>query len=233
MDKFQDPRTIYRPSDIINDICPEYEVGHELSEGLESQRMHIGRLNGFGQGEYCYKIGKTNTGLAFFIERNDENRFKYFFMTLRQCVRGFRNAMRPLILVDGTTLKTKYKGKLIIATRQDTNIQIYPLAFGIVDGENDRAMHWFFTKLKEIIGDIKNLAFVTDREQSIINGITEVFSEAHHDYCMYHIRGNLKTRMSIQHDESNNAESLNTLFKKNRELPIFAMIENIRDKLQQ
>ncbi|XP_022872605.1 uncharacterized protein LOC111391590 [Olea europaea var. sylvestris] len=32
---------------------------------------------------------------------------------------------------------------------------------------------------------------------------------------------------------SNNAESLNALFKKDRELPIIAMIDNIRDKLQQ
>lgn len=32
---------------------------------------------------------------------------------------------------------------------------------------------------------------------------------------------------------SNNAESLNALFKKDRELPILAMLENIRDKLQQ
>ncbi|XP_022897722.1 uncharacterized protein LOC111411419 [Olea europaea var. sylvestris] len=32
---------------------------------------------------------------------------------------------------------------------------------------------------------------------------------------------------------SNNVESLNALFKKNRELPILAMLENIHDKLQQ
>ncbi|XP_022841969.1 uncharacterized protein LOC111365661 [Olea europaea var. sylvestris] len=55
-------------------------------------------------------------------------------------------------------------------------------------------MSWFFTKLREVIGDVENLAFVTDREQSIINGIAEVFPEAHHGYCMYHIQGNLKTK---------------------------------------
>ncbi|XP_022894089.1 uncharacterized protein LOC111408577 [Olea europaea var. sylvestris] len=108
--------------------------------------------------------------------------------------RSFRNAMRPLILVDGTALKVRYEGKLIIATCQDVNIQIYPLAFGIVDGETDLAMRWFFTKLREVIGDIENLAFVTDRRQPKINGIAEVFPEAHHGYCMYHIQGNLKTR---------------------------------------
>ncbi|XP_022876945.1 uncharacterized protein LOC111395175 [Olea europaea var. sylvestris] len=55
-------------------------------------------------------------------------------------------------------------------------------------------MSWFFTKLREVIGDVKNLAFVTDRGQSIINGIAKVFPEAHHDYCMYHVQGNLKIK---------------------------------------
>lgn len=102
--------------------------------------------------------------------------------------------MRPIILIDGTTLKARYEGKLIITTCQDANIQIYALAFGIVDGENDIAMRWFFTKLREVIGDVENLAFVTDRGQSIINGIAEIFSDAHHGYCMYHIQGDLKTK---------------------------------------
>ncbi|XP_022851893.1 uncharacterized protein LOC111373571 [Olea europaea var. sylvestris] len=144
--------------------------------------------------QYCYNMGKTNTGSTFFIERNDENRFKYFFMALEQCVRGFRNVMRPLILVDSTTFKARYERKLIIAICQDTNIQIYRLTFSIVDGENNRALHWFFTKLKKVIGDIKNLAFIIDRGQSIINGIVKVFLEAHHDYYMYHIQGNLKSK---------------------------------------
>lgn len=196
--------------------------------------------------------------------------------------------MRPVILVDGTTLKSRYGGKLIIATCQDPNIQIYPLAFGVVDSENDLSMRWFFTKLREVISEVEDLAFVTDRGQSLINAIAEVFPEAHHGYCMWHIQGNLKTRyrgqgivslfrkaaeaysveecnkfmveignksfpawdyltkMGIEHwarsrfpgrrynlMTSNNVESLNALFKKDRELPILAMIENIRTKLQQ
>ncbi|XP_022846192.1 uncharacterized protein LOC111368917 [Olea europaea var. sylvestris] len=55
-------------------------------------------------------------------------------------------------------------------------------------------MHWFFTKLREVIGEVEDLTYVTDRGQSIINGIAEVFPDAHHGYFMYHLQGNLKTR---------------------------------------
>ncbi|XP_022859832.1 uncharacterized protein LOC111380481 [Olea europaea var. sylvestris] len=149
-------------------------------------------------------------------------------------------------------------------------------------------MCWFFTKLREVIGEVEDLAFVINWGQSIINGIVEIFPDAHHGYCMYHIQGNLKTRywgkdivslfggaaeaysieecnrymveigsksfptwdyltkMGIEHwahsyfpghrynmMASNNAESFNTLFKRDREFPILALIENIRTKLQQ
>ncbi|XP_022891340.1 uncharacterized protein LOC111406256 [Olea europaea var. sylvestris] len=149
-------------------------------------------------------------------------------------------------------------------------------------------MRWFFIKLREVIGKVEDLAFVTDRGQSIINGIAEVFPDTHHGYCMYHIQGNLKPRyrgkdivslfrrvteaysieecnmymveigsksfpvwdylkkMGIEHwacsyflgrrynmITSNNVESLNALFKRDRELIILALIDNICTKLQQ
>ncbi|XP_022861684.1 PKS-NRPS hybrid synthetase CHGG_01239-like [Olea europaea var. sylvestris] len=182
---------------------------------------------------YCHNMKKTNPDSEFFIETEGGNCFKFFFMALEQCIRRFRNVMRPIIIVDGRTLNSKYQGKLIITTCQDANIQIYPLAFGIVDSENDMSMRWFFTKLREVIEKVEDLAFVIDREQPLINSMAEVFPDAHHGYCMYHIQGNLKTRMSIQHITSNNAESFNALFKKDRELLILALIENICTKLQQ
>ncbi|XP_022899554.1 uncharacterized protein LOC111412920 [Olea europaea var. sylvestris] len=200
MHKFQDPRTIYRPTDIINDIRREYGVVMSYQKAWKAKECALEDLMGSTEesyaklARYCHNMVRTNSDSTFFIETDGQNRFKYFFMALGQCIRGFRNAMRPLIPVDGTTLRARYKGKLIIATCQDANIQIYLLAFGIVDGENDLAMRWFFTKLREVIGNIENLAFVTDRGQSIINGIAEVFPEAHHGYCMYDIQGNLKTR---------------------------------------
>ncbi|XP_022861229.1 uncharacterized protein LOC111381660 [Olea europaea var. sylvestris] len=44
-------------------------------------------------------------------------------------------------------------------------------------------------------GEVEDLAFITDRGQSIIKGIAEVFLKARHGYCMYHIQGNLKIRI--------------------------------------
>ena len=51
---------------------------------------------------------------------------------------------RPIISVDETFLKCKFGGILLIASSQDGNNQIFPLAFAIVDSENDVSWTWFF-----------------------------------------------------------------------------------------
>ena len=38
--------------------------------------------------------------------------------------------MRPVIAVDGTHLKGRFGGTMFVATAQDGNEQVYPVAFG-------------------------------------------------------------------------------------------------------
>ena len=42
-------------------------------------------------------------------------------------------------MVDGTTLKHEYSGYLYITSAVDGKGQIFPIAFGIGDGENEAA----------------------------------------------------------------------------------------------
>ena len=71
----------------------------------------------------------------------------HYFMSLGPCIRGFRSAIRLVIAVDETFLKGKYLGTLFVATCMDDNKQIYPLAFGVGDSENEASYNWFLTKL--------------------------------------------------------------------------------------
>ena len=57
----------------------------------------------------------------------------------------------------------------------DANDQIFPLAFAIVDGESNASWHFFFTKLKESIGDGDQLAIISDRNNGIINTVKEIY----------------------------------------------------------
>ena len=96
----------------------------------------------------------------------DLKRFKYLFLSFGASAKGYRY-MRKVIVVDGTHLKGKYNGCLLSASAQDANYQIFPIAFAIVDGENDQSWGWFFQKLSSVVSDGYNLVFVSDRYQSI------------------------------------------------------------------
>lgn len=49
-----------------------------------------------------------------------EGRFLYFFMALSTSMFGWQHC-RPVIFIDGTSLKNKYDGTLLTASTPDTN----------------------------------------------------------------------------------------------------------------
>ncbi|XP_075100440.1 uncharacterized protein LOC142176475 [Nicotiana tabacum] len=64
----------------------------------------------------------------------------------------------------------------------------------IADSENNEAYIWFFGEMRKAIQAHRELAFLSDRNQSIANGIRKFYPEAHHGICLYHFEKNLKQR---------------------------------------
>lgn len=89
---------------------------------------------------YLSQLAVANPRSVVAIEtapsEEDLKRFKYLFLSFGASAKGYRY-MRKVIVVDGTHLKGKYNGCLLSASAQDANYQIFPIAFAIVDGEND------------------------------------------------------------------------------------------------
>ena len=67
-------------------------------------------------------------------------------MAFGPSIRGFVSHIKHVLAVNGIALKGRYKGMMYIASTMDSIEHIYPLAFGIEDGENDATYTWFFSK---------------------------------------------------------------------------------------
>ncbi|XP_013617322.1 PREDICTED: protein FAR1-RELATED SEQUENCE 5-like [Brassica oleracea var. oleracea] len=104
--------------------------------------------------------------------------------------------MRKVVTVDATFLKNGYGGVLVFATAQDPNRHHYPLAFGVLDGENKDSWSWFFEMFKTVVPDSSELVFMSDRNGSLINAIANVFPKAHHAHCIWHLAQNVKGHVS-------------------------------------
>ncbi|WZZ72606.1 uncharacterized protein LOC106373162 [Brassica napus] len=123
---------------------------------------------------YLYMLQRMYHDTITRLEVDEKNQFKYMFFALGACIEGFK-AMRQVIIMDGTHLKGVYKEVLLIATAQDPDHHHYPLAFAVVDGEKNASWEWFLTILKTMIPDDPQLVFCTDRNQSIIKEVHEVY----------------------------------------------------------
>lgn len=142
---------------------------------------------------YLYMVRRANPGTVTRLQIDVEGRFKYVFVAFGASVSGL-SFMRKVVVVDGTFLHGKYKGTLLTALAQDGNFQIFPIAFGVVDTENDESWQWFFTQLKLIIPDEKCLAIISDRHKSIGKAIGNVYPLAARGICTYHLYKNILVR---------------------------------------
>ncbi|CAN7100778.1 unnamed protein product, partial [Brassica rapa subsp. narinosa] len=142
---------------------------------------------------YLYMIRRANPNTVTRLQIDELGRFMYVFFAFGASVNGF-HFMRKVVVVDGTFLNGKYKGTLLTALAQDGNFQIFPIAFAVVDTENDDSWNWFFTQLKVLIPDQEGLAIISDRHNSIGKAITNVYPLAARGICTYHLYKNILGR---------------------------------------
>ena len=216
--KFTSVNRNYRPKDIQADIREQFGVQITYTNAWRARERALRLIRGTPEDSfrllpaYSYVLQQNNPGTVTHLETDADNHFKYFFMALEPCIRGFNSLIRPVVAVDGTFLKGSYLGTMFVAVCKDGNNQIYPLAWGIADSENDTSWEWFMVKLRGVIADHQNLVFISDRHASIERAIRGVFPHAYHGFCIYHLKGNLMTKYKLPSDKSKKGVYLSTYF---------------------
>jgi hypothetical protein len=68
--------------------------------------------------------------------------FLHAFWTFGQCLEAFKHCC-DVMSIDGTFSTRKYKGTMLIAIGINVDCQLMPLAFAIVEKENNGSWGWF------------------------------------------------------------------------------------------
>ncbi|XP_048599674.1 uncharacterized protein LOC125579845 [Brassica napus] len=197
--KYETVKEGLKPNDIIQFMRNDHGVEISYSLAWEAREYAVNVVRGIPEKgyekipKYLHMMKEANPGSHTFYETDSNGRFKFLFISYGQSIRGFYAAIRKVIVVDGTFLKSKYKGVLLVATALDENSNLYPIAFGVVDSENDRSWEWFMRQLNGVIADDQGLAFVSDRNTSLAKAIAKVYPHAHHEICIHHLPNNVVT----------------------------------------
>ncbi|XP_075491023.1 uncharacterized protein LOC142529379 [Primulina tabacum] len=84
---------------------------------------------------YLKMVERMNPGSIIDLVVDKHNGFKYLLLAYGACARGYR-CMRKVVFIDGTWLKGKYDGTLLVASAQDGDFHQYLLAWAVVDVES-------------------------------------------------------------------------------------------------
>ena len=149
--------------------------------GVEKERTELYGDYALSFDQLCWYIGvalNTNTGSRFHLDCDPMSRcIKRVFVEFQSCIEGF-TFCQPLLFVDGTFLKRRYKGTLLV-TQQRMEIMvflfifqsllncwfvwlrnreiffvsasIFPLPCVVVDSETGDNWSWFLQTLSQIL----------------------------------------------------------------------------------
>ncbi|XP_028052557.1 uncharacterized protein LOC114257041 [Camellia sinensis] len=222
-----------RPTDIVFDMKNDYglDISYRVAWlGVEKVRGQVygDHAMSFDQLRwYSDSVMEKNPNSYINLEFHQQTgRFVRYFISFRACIDGF-NHCRPLLFLDGTFLKGRFKGNLLAATAKDGNKGLFPVAFAIVDSENKQNWEWFLRNLKEVMGDGRTLTFVSNRHASLLQSMPIIFPSAHHAFCLLHLQMNLRDQMKYV-----NASRKVGLMRKLRECAYALTIPSYNQKIE-
>ncbi|XP_019263845.1 PREDICTED: uncharacterized protein LOC109241551 [Nicotiana attenuata] len=184
MPKYCDPKTVYTAKDIQTDMLSQHGVNLSYMQAWRAKEKALQLLR-------VVKLKKTT-----------DECFLYAFVALCTSISGWEYC-RPVVVVDGTFLKTAYRGIMLTASTLDAAGIILPLAYAVVDSENDASWKWFFEQFKQAYGERTSMCVVSDRNESILKATSIVYPGVPHYSCVWHIWTNIRAMFKKGHLQLN------------------------------
>ncbi|KAL7176792.1 hypothetical protein ACSBR2_030190 [Camellia fascicularis] len=250
-------RPLTRPTDVVYELKKDYglEISYRIAWlGVEKVRGEMFGAHSISFDQlrwYSNAVMVNNPGSYINIDYDEQNhQFERFFISFKACIDGF-NHCRPLLFLDGTFLKGKFKGNLLAASAKDGNQGLFLLAIAIVDSENTANWFWFLQHL----ANIDKMRYVNSSYRAGLlskfracayaptvtgfNASIETFIKSRRNVATSFLKDIPPQYwadayfMGARYGEmcSNAAESFNSWICEARHLPITQMIDSIRTKI--
>ncbi|XP_031396836.1 uncharacterized protein LOC116207857 [Punica granatum] len=181
---------------------------------------------------YIAELKRVNRDSLFdmMVERNVPESaaiFKRFYVGFEGLKQGFLNGCRPVISLDGCFLKTHLGGQLLSAIGRDGNNQMFPIAWAVVEGENEDSWRWFLHRLTYDLGisDGFGWTMLSDQQKGLQNAVRAYMPNVEHRFCARHLYANWKKNNKITY-------ALTNLFWKAVKCPTAAEFNEVMNQMK-
>ncbi|XP_070055254.1 uncharacterized protein [Nicotiana tomentosiformis] len=204
MSKYADPKTIYTPKDIQIDMLSEHGVNLTYMQAWRAKEKALEFLRGHPADSYSrlpsylYILEKTYLGSIVKLQKTEDDYFLYVFVALSTFIKGWEHC-RLVVVVDGTFLNSAYRGIMLTTSTMDATSSILPLAYAVVDLENDTSWRWIFEQFKHAYGEKLNMCVVSDQNESILKATSTIYTGMPHYACVWHIWTNVRSKFKKGH----------------------------------
>ncbi|XP_070020519.1 uncharacterized protein [Nicotiana sylvestris] len=205
--KYSDPKTIYTPKDIQIDMLSEHGVNLTYMQAWRAKEKALQFLRGHPADSY--------NKLPIKLKKTADECFLYAFVAICTSISGWKYC-RPVVVVDGTFLKSAYRGIMLTSSTMNAASTILPLAYAVVDSENAHHGSGFLSN--------SNMHMIEEIDPRVKVYLYDI---DYHRWSRVHATVNRTWTMT-----SNIAESLNAVTKYARELPIVELLEYMRTLLE-
>ena len=166
--------------DLVDEAKAEMRLNVSTSKMKRAKRKLLTEMEGsfvaeFTQLEaYADQVKRCNPGSKCEIDldkdklKEGKRVFKRMFICFDALKRGWKEGCRPIIGLDGSFLKGKVKGEVLVAVGKDASNQIFPIAWAVTDKENKLNWKWFIQWLVmelDIQDQRKALTIISDMQK--------------------------------------------------------------------
>lgn len=126
--------------------------------------------------------------------------FQRIYVCLNALKQGFMSGCRKVIGLDGCFFKGATNGELLCALGRYANSQMYPIAWAVVEKENNDSWDWFCSLLfKDVnVYDGEGWVIISDQQKGIITAVQNWAPHAEHRNCARHVYVNWRKEFRVK-----------------------------------
>jgi hypothetical protein len=148
---------------------------------------------------YNYQLELLRSNLASIVivrRQGDRDIFQRMYICLDSLKKGFKAGCRKVVGLDRCFFKGATNGELLCAIGRDANSQMFPIAWAVVEKENNDSWDWFCDLLfrdLEVYGGT-GWVFISDQQKGILNAVQKWAPDAERRNCARHIYANWRKK---------------------------------------
>ncbi|KAL4298205.1 hypothetical protein GQ457_12G029930 [Hibiscus cannabinus] len=112
---------------------------------------------------------------------------------------GFKKYCRHVISLDGCFLKGSFKGEILSVVGRDSNNQIFPIAWAVVEVENKDSWAWFLKNIQYDLqlGDGEKFTLISDMLKRLLEDVPLWLPNVEYRFCARHMYAILEKKRPI------------------------------------